>query len=132
MKQVLVAGLALALSACATLEPARPVDGVVTAVRDGRTRLHVGETLSISLPSNPSTGFAWSLKPYDEAILAPASPFNEVVPGAREGGAVGVPGQTVWRFDARTTGDVVLTFEYRQAWSDAPPAETARFPVGVR
>lgn len=64
-------------------------------------------------------------------MLRPGSPFNAVVPGASAQGEVGVAGETRWVFEAGSAGSTVLTFEYRQAWSDAPAVETARFPVTV-
>lgn len=106
--------------------------GDVLALQDRPTTLRQGEHLAISLAANPSTGFAWVLKPYDEAVLAPSTPFNVIEPGAHRDGEVGVPGTAVWRFDARAPGATVLTYEYRRAWSDAAPAQTASFPITVR
>lgn len=135
MNRVLIACAASAvlgwgLAGCQGLPPSS--DGPVIAVQDRQTTLRPGAVLSIRLPANPSTGFAWVLKPYDEAVLAPSTPFNAIEPGPRPNGEVGVPGHAVWRFDARAPGAVVLTFEYRRAWSNAAPAQTATFPVTVR
>ena len=118
------------LTACQTVTP--PEGATIVAVQDRPATLRQGDVLSVRLPANPSTGFAWVLKPYDEAVLNPSSPFNEVEPGVRADGAVGVPGEAVWRFEAGSPGRVALTFEYRQVWSDDAPAQTAIFPVTVQ
>ena len=122
--------LACGVSGCQTVTASQ--GGEVVAVAGGATALRAGEFLSVRLPANPSTGFAWVLRPWDEAVLTPSTPFNAVEPGPRADGQVGTPGEPVWRFNAGTPGAVNLTFDYRQAWSDAAPARTATFLVTVR
>ena len=122
--------LACGVSGCQTVT-ASP-GGEVAAVAGRVTALRAGDFVSVRLPANPSTGFAWVLRPWDEAVLTPSTPFNLVEPGPRGDGQVGTPGETVWRFSAGTPGAVTLTFDYRQAWSDAAPAQTTTFPVTVR
>ena len=122
--------LACGVSGCQSLTASQ--GGEVAAVAGRATSIRAGEFLSVRLPANPSTGFAWVLRPWDEAVLTPSVPFNAVEPGPRGDGQVGTPGETVWRFSAGTAGAVTLTFDYRQPWSDAAAAQTATFPVTVR
>ena len=135
MKKLLIACAAGAvfasnLSGCRTT--AASSDGDVAAVEDRSTALRQGEELSVRLPANPSTGFAWVLRPWDEAVLTRSTPFDAVEPSQRGDGLVGTPGEAVWRFSAGTRGTVTLIFDYRRPWSDEAPARTAIFPVTVR
>lgn len=124
------ASLACGVSGCQTVTASQGDE--VDAVAGHTTSVRSGEFLSVRLPANPSTGFAWVLRPWDEAVLTPSTPFSAVEPGPRGDGQVGTPGEAVWRFSAGAPGTVTLTFDYRQAWSDEPPARTATFPVTVR
>jgi len=91
----------------------------------------VGEEFTISLDSNPTTGYSWELtSPLpawlelvgSEYILTPTDP--PVVGGG------GVEG---WTFRASDAGTASLTFEYRRPWeTDQPPAERKTFVVIAR
>ncbi|WP_309628152.1 protease inhibitor I42 family protein [Brevundimonas sp.] len=107
--------------------------GEVQGVRDGRTTLAVGQTLRISLPSNATTGYAWTLSGSNIEILNPGTPFGEEVTDPHEPGMVGVGGTTSWRFLAAQPGTVRLSFAYRRAWeANTRPAETATYTIVVR
>lgn len=130
---LMLAACALSLAACETSSDARaaPSD-VVVGVRDGITVLKPGQSLTIALPSNGSTGYSWSLGAYDEAVLKPGQPFRESRTDPHPAGMVGVGGQTHWTFTAGRPGETVLTFSYARAWErDTPPAETARYQIKV-
>ena len=144
IKSAALAATTLALAACQGSAPAEPMaapeaaspataaGGVVVGVRGGATVLRPGQTLSIALPSNGSTGYAWRVGAFDEAVLKRATPFGEEVTNARPAGMVGVPGETQWRFDAGSPGTTTLEFAYGRPWeTGVAPAETARFTVTV-
>lgn len=128
------------LGACAvpaedTPSPAsgEAVVGEVQGVRDGRTTLAVGQTLLISLPSNATTGYAWTLSGSTNEVLRPGTPFGEEATDPHEPGMVGVGGNTSWRFQAAQPGMVHLSFAYRRAWeANTRPAETATYTIVVR
>lgn len=130
----------IVLGACAapadqTPSPAssEAAGGEVQGVRDGRTTLAVGQTLLISLPSNATTGYAWTLSGSNIDVLSPGTPFGEEATDPHEPGMVGVGGNTSWRFQAAQPGMVHLSFAYRRAWeANTRPAETATYTIVVR
>lgn len=106
---------------------------VITGVRDGETVLSPGQTLSIVLPSNSSTGYAWTVGQFDEAVVSRAEPFGEHVTNPHPDGMVGVPGETQYRFIASTPGQTTVVFKYGQAWNpNVAPADTATYKITVR
>lgn len=105
----------------------------IAGVRNGETVLRPGQTLSIILPSNSSTGFAWTVAPFDEAVVTRAQPFGEHVTKPHPDGMVGVPGDTHYRFIASAPGQTTIVFKYGQAWNpNAEPADTATYRIKVR
>ena len=50
----------------------------------------------LNLTSNPSTGFSWQLKNYDEKLFAKVD--HHFIPGEAPLGWVGVPGTEEWKF----------------------------------
>jgi inhibitor of cysteine peptidase len=131
---IFAAVCALSLAACQTASDAGSTGhDTVTGVRDGVTVLRPGQSLSIALPSNSSTGYSWSLGAYDEAVLRPGQPFGESRTDPHPAGMVGVGGQTHWIFTAAAPGETVLNFSYGRSWErDTPPAQAARYTVRVQ
>lgn len=137
MNTVIAPMMLLLLAGCAAApDPATPVaqaEGEIVGVPDGETTLSVGQTLSISLRSNSTTGYQWKVADFDEAVLTPGTPFGQEMIDDHAPGMVGVGGATRWRFTATRPGTVTLTFGYSRPWiTDAPPAETATYRVVVR
>lgn len=105
----------------------------VAGVRDGEVRLHVGQGLSIALPSNGTTGYRWQVTGMEQGVLAPGIPFGQEAVDPHPPGMVGVGGVTRWRFIAAEPGSVTLTFAYGRSWErGTPPAETAVYRIVVR
>lgn len=77
--------------------------------------------LTISLPTNTSTGYSWHLDEYDADIMTPlsqsfASSSNSTLP------LVGVPGITTWKFKVHTNAFHVpnvtkVVLRYSRDWS---------------
>ncbi|AHL74601.1 peptidase inhibitor I42 [Stutzerimonas stutzeri] len=79
-----------------------------------------GQTLILSLPSNPTSGYRWSLREVSsEQIksLGPevfSSPKNDLIGG---------DGLSTWRFEAANSGSGRLYLTYQRPWeSQAEPA----------
>lgn len=105
----------------------------VQGIRDGRTSLAVGQTLTIALPSNATTGYRWQVEGLDADVLAPGTPFGDEITDPHAPGMVGVGGHSVWTFRAVRAGETTLTFTYSRSWErDTPPAETATYTITVR
>jgi len=114
-------------------EPASVRDvASVDGIRGGVTTLRAGQTLSIALPANPTTGYSWSLAGFDEGVLRRAMPFDAHVTDSHAPGMVGVGGVTRWTFEAAAPGETTLTLSYGRPWAKDASDETAIYRVVVR
>lgn len=83
-------------------------------------KLAQGQELLLTLASNPSTGYGWSIdkKPAFLEILQEAVYKQDAADG------VGVGGKTSWKFKVIANGNDSLVMSYRRPWEkDVPPAE---------
>jgi inhibitor of cysteine peptidase len=87
----------------------------------------------ITLKSNPTTGFSWTLKKYDADIIAHVK--NQFYPSARTNPPiVGAPGCERWTFKVIDLGffknsqSTDITLIYRRPWNNEV-AETLTFKV---
>ncbi len=89
--------------------------------------LRRGQELVLRMPSNPSTGYRWSIALGGPGVLSMvATPAYVRGPGA----APGAGGVEVWRFAAFLCGTETLVLKYARPWEkDTAPARTASFPV---
>lgn len=91
--------------------------------------LSVGRTFEIVLPSNPTTGYTWTLVSDNPNVVAEQS--NKYVSDVS--GRVGVGGNTTWSLKARSHGEAVLVFTYQRPWEEnVAPTKTVTFTVSVR
>jgi len=77
----------------------------------------VGGELTVTLGSNPTTGFQWSEEAEisDETIIRQVS-HKFVGP---ETTIPGTPGEEVWTFEALKKGTVTTFLEYSRPWNEA-------------
>ena len=115
MCAVLVAGLALVIVGCSSSESkalGEDDDGTAISVK-------AGEQLVVELPSNPTTGFSWT--------VADSGPLKQEGDPAYESdakpGVVGAGGIETFTFDAEKAGSGTLTLEYRRSWETDVAAE---------
>ena len=89
-----------------------------------------GEQFTITLESNPTTGYSWQLaKPLDEKIVR--SVGSEYTPSRTD--LAGAGGAETWTFLAVKKGSAKITLQYARPWEkDKPPAEEKTFLVKVR
>ncbi|MDH0732827.1 protease inhibitor I42 family protein [Pseudomonas sichuanensis] len=120
-------GLAL-LGACAQ-QPQRTVE--LDAESECPTRLQVGQNMTLSLPSNPSTGYRWLLQNPAPEILRALGP--EVYSSPEEAGIVGSGGISIWRFQAKAAGEGHLILVYQQPWApEVRPVQTFDCSIRVK
>jgi len=83
------------------------IDAVMNAV--------VGEELTVTLGSNPTTGFRWSefAEISDESVIKQVS-HKFVGPGIDK--PPGTPGEEVWTFKALKKGTTTISMEYSRPW----------------
>lgn len=124
---LLVAAVVAACSgAAATPSPPPPL--TVDRASAGTTvTLAPGQSLVVSLDSNPSTGFSWLVgEAPDPAILAQAG-APAFSPGT-ETGALGAGGTEVFTFVATGIGETGFTLAYRRSFEGGA---TDQFQLGV-
>jgi len=79
----------------------------------------VGDSFTVTLCSNPTTGFQWSewAQISDQTILQQVT--HQFVPPEAKGGsapAPGTPGKEVWTFKALKKGTGTISMEYSRPW----------------
>jgi len=118
------------LSACGTSAAPEKSARQITQADDGRQiELQAGDTLEITLPVNPTTGFKWEVSDIDSTILRLAGePTFE-----QSSNAVGSGGQVTLRFEAVRPGQTELKLIlHRPFEKDAPPIQTFEVTVIVK
>ena len=83
-------------------------------------QLNNGQHLILTLPSNPTTGYRWTIQDSAGGVLRALSP--EVYSNPEDAGVVGSAGLSTWRFQAFATGTGRLRLTYSQPWAPEVPA----------
>ncbi len=90
-----------------------------------------GENFSITMESNPTTGYSWSIEEPLPEILQKVS--NEYKPYNTSGNIVGSGGHEIWTFKAIAKGNTALTFQYSRPWEkDVPPIKKETYKINVK
>ncbi|UCD53932.1 MAG: protease inhibitor I42 family protein [Dehalococcoidia bacterium] len=76
-----------------------------------------GDSFTVTLCSNPTTGFIWSEQAQisDQTVLQQTD-HQLVVPESEPPPPPGTPGQEVWTFQALKKGEAVVSMEYSRPW----------------
>jgi inhibitor of cysteine peptidase len=110
----------------ATIDIPLPEAGKATVSE--AANLQVGQELMITLGSNPSTGYEWTVtsKP-DAAILEPIgdamSPADSPMPGA--------PGTQMFRYRGASAGNTSIELTYARPFGNEKPAQVVTINIGV-
>ncbi len=116
------------LSACAQ-QSTQPV--ALDAESECPTQLQVGQTLTLTLPSNPSTGYRWRVNNPAANVLQSLGPEVYSAPDAEE--LIGNAGISTWRFTAKAAGEGRLLIVYQQPWAtQVPPVQTFDCRIKVK
>ncbi|HVN53865.1 MAG TPA: protease inhibitor I42 family protein [Anaerolineaceae bacterium] len=104
----------------------QPVSGLVAADAGKSIHLEIGQTFTVTLEGNPSTGYSWDMSPVDKPILSevgdPVSAPKSNLPGA--------PAMLTLTFRADANGAQQLMLIYHRPWEkDVPPVNS--FDVNV-
>lgn len=86
---------------------------------DKSIKIQKGDSVTIQLPENPTTGYRWSLDWHDPSALEPTQgPSFESA-----GPAVGAGGSRTFTFVARNPGESDLALNLRRPWDDKDSAQ---------
>lgn len=110
------------------------VDKQLTKADKGSSvSLKVGDTLSIALDSNPSTGYSWQIAQNDKTLLAPlGDPTFDLGPKTPLAGASGTE---TFNFQAAGKGSATLSLIYVRPWEKTvtpTPEDTYTVTVTVQ
>jgi len=140
IRSSLHAVLCLLIFACGSVVPqraastssAKAASGVVLTDRDNGSDVDLAPNapLVVRLPSNPSTGYAWTVAGDPSPLKLQKASFRK---GKTKAGAVGASGTAVFQLNASSAGMATLTFVYRRSWEyNLPPMKTFSVRVNVR
>ncbi len=123
--------LALALCGCSTFSG--PSTIILTEKNSGSTvTASEGDTVSIHLKTNPTTGFMWFADGVpDPEVLRLASSRVEMN-NVRQTELCGAPGTRVLDYKVVGPGFAGIKYNYRRSWETVPPAESFQVRVRVR
>jgi inhibitor of cysteine peptidase len=122
-------GLAVCLLAGCAGQPAEITAGIDQSGQS--IRMQTGQTLVVSLPSNPSTGYHWEVETIDSAVL---KQVGEAEYQSLAAGATPRPGQggiEIFHFEPVGQGETPLRLVYRRSFEDAEPAQIFFLQVTV-
>jgi inhibitor of cysteine peptidase len=117
--------IALLLSACAGAK-----QPVLTEQANGSSiSLNKTDTLTVSLPGNPSTGYVWEVDQIDPKVLQPTGDWVFKADSSLSG----APGTVTWQFRPANSGTSILRMIYHRPWEkDQAPAKTYVLNISVR
>jgi inhibitor of cysteine peptidase len=105
---------------------------VFTPISDTSITINNMEPFDISLESNRTTGYSWSVSEVsdDAHVMVLGSNYMS----AEDPGKItlGKGGVEVWRFKAISPGNVKLMFYYARPWESVPMAKTLTINVTVK
>ncbi|MDX5372837.1 MAG: protease inhibitor I42 family protein [Pseudomonadaceae bacterium] len=121
----------LALLAACTSQPKPSVSLEEKQLGQCPMQLYQGQTLTLTLPSNPTTGFRWVVADAAPGVLRSLGPEVYITP--EEAGLVGAGGRSVWRYQAYQAGSGRLLMQYRRPWEvEVAPAKSIDCQIDVR
>ena len=94
--------------------------------------LRHGDQLRVTLSSNPTTGYSWSVVGRSQGLLKQVGD-TRFEQSRHRPGMVGVGGRQVWTFLAVAAGKTTLVFSYERPWEHgAAPVRMIEWPVTIR
>jgi predicted secreted protein len=105
-------------------------EGPAVRKRPSTIESKVGDTFTIPLEANHTTGYSWRLAQQpDPAILKQLGEKYDEDNSDR----VGAGGVETWTFQAMAKGTATLVFEYARPWEkEAAPVDTAKYRVIIK
>ena len=114
--------IALALTACGDAQAVYGKD-------DTDIEAKTGETFTIKLEENPTTGYQWSIAVSDESVVVLDK--DDYEPDDQSGELVGSGGTRVLTFKALKAGTATIGMVYERSWEPNPDDAKVQFSVTV-
>jgi inhibitor of cysteine peptidase len=90
----------------------------------------VGKSFTVTLDSNPTTGYQWQIARQMDTGLVELIDSRYIAPKTD---LVGAPGHEEWHFKTIKEGKAIISFEYARPWEkDELPVQTESFIVIIR
>jgi predicted secreted protein len=103
--------------------------GALTEADNGDTvSLAVGETIQVTLESNPTTGYEWLYQSGDPDVI---KQVGDAVYNEPDSGLMGAGGSETFTFEATGAGETVLELWYMRPWESVQPDTTFEVTVVV-
>lgn len=96
---------------------------------DSEINAEIGENFTVSLESNQSTGYSWSLGMISDNSQIVVAGMDYDLP---ESSQTGQGGAEVWHLKAVSPGNIKLMFYYSRSWEKEAPAKTITYNVTVK
>lgn len=91
--------------------------------------VRIGDSFTITLRANMSTGYQWQLTALDEAMLQLVN--SEYIPYSTK--RLGADGKQLFTFKALKAGETTISFKYAREWEkDKPPERQQIIPVLIK
>ena len=100
------------------------------AKNDNIIETTVGKSFTITMDSNPTTGYQWQIARQMDTGMVELIDSQYIAPKT---GLVGAPGKEEWHFRAIREGKAIISFDYVRPWEkDELPGQTESFIVITR
>jgi inhibitor of cysteine peptidase len=135
---VILLGMLTVLAGCGPISDAGTggkSEEVVLSAEDngGHVEVDAGQTLVLTLESNPTTGFRWEVVGAKDDVLRQRGDAEFKVASELDPPPPGTGGVEIFRFDAVEAGETLLELVYHQPWEEGvEPLETFSIQVIVR
>jgi inhibitor of cysteine peptidase len=85
----------------------------------GAIKVKKGDIVELTLPTNASTGYDWTILPASTTLLKLQTHTSKRSPG----GQLGAPGMSTFRFITTAKGSGNLSMEYARSWEHSPTTD---------
>jgi inhibitor of cysteine peptidase len=94
-------------------------------------RVTIGETITVTLRENPSTGFRWSLSEPESSNLSIVTISDAGFEPSAGSPPIGAPGSRRWRIKGVRAGSARAVFRYSRPWEQAAPIHRHKLTIEV-
>ena len=88
-------------------------------------QLKVGETLQLSLRSNPTTGYGWVVGEHSDSVTIE----SKYIPDYNDKMITGAGGKEVFKISCSEPGEYVLQFDYERPWETEGPVSSLELTI---